>query len=193
MANPFILYEFDFDAELFKKYYGSIENPGVYAIPEDDVDPSASEEAPSTNDSSAAAPTDGDGSTNPDDDISQSDQALKNKMAIQNQLAHTAGLEPIQMSPEEQAAYDKEVEPIKKIFLLNKLSQLANILRTNFSADSNLEIILKFGINLSYKTLQILAVNTINHLRDLAQERERQEVSGDNNNVQTQQEVQLHQ
>ena len=166
-TNPFVLYEFDFDGEMFRKHYGSISNPGVYAIPEDELEPpSPEEELPQQNPTYPVPQT---------YDQNELEQRLDNQDRIENRLSQIQGVDQPQLNQDEQAAYDKEVEPLKKIFLLNKLSQLADTLKKNFSSDPNLEVILRFGVNLSYKTLQILAANAINHLRDIAKAQEQQE------------------
>ena len=174
MNNPFIFYEMDFDSEMFKKYYGSIENPGIYAIPEDEVEPNSAEEQPENTPEVV----------NPDE--SETEQNITDKEKIVDYLTQTQGLPEPQLNQDEQAAYNSEVEPIKKIYLLNKLSQLSYLLKNKFSVNTDLDLVLKFGTNLSYRTLQILTINIINHLRDLAQAEEQQPEGSGENNVQTQ-------
>lgn len=147
MNIPFLLFEMDFDAELFKKYYGSIDNPGVYAIPEDESEPSSPEEQQQEN--PEVQP--------------QINQEQPEQQQVQNEPLK------LQFNQDELAAADKEIEPIKKIFLLNKLSELQTLLKNQMMTCNELNVVLKFGGNLSYKTLQVLAMTIINQVQQMPQ------------------------
>ena len=169
--NPFILYELDFDSELFRKHYGVIENPGIYAIPEDEVNPGTSfEDNPQNNTSSEVD----------QGDIAQSE---KDKEVLVQTLSHQEDLPQLQLSQDELNAIDREVTPVKKMFLLNKLYQLSYLLKSKLMANEELETILKFGSLLSYKTLQFLTINILNALKAQAQQ------EGQQGNQYVQQEV----
>ena len=70
------------------------------------------------------------------------------------------------MSADEQQAYEQEIQPIKKVFLLNKLKKLQKILRDNSLSDDNLNLVLKYGPYLTYQTLLRLAITAINYLKN---------------------------
>ena len=142
--NAFILYEFDFDPNIFKKYYDDINSPGVYAIPEDSVNPQSID--------------------NNIDNDNEIQQTFQDRQQVDQQLQN---FQPIQqqISQDEQQAFNYEVEGIKKKFILDKLENLSNFLKSKFLSNSDLELILKYGTFLSYRTLQILAINFLNHLK----------------------------
>lgn len=165
MNIPFLLFEMDFDAELFRKYYGSIDNPGVYAIPEDEVEPGQPEEE------------------NQDQQVQQQPQE-QDQSQQQNPEQQPFNL---QFNQDELAIADREIEPIKKIFLLNKLSELNKLLAKQNTTCNELETIIKFGSSLSYKTLQVLSTTVIQQIEAYFAERKQQEeqpVSSEDNQEQ---------
>ena len=158
MSTPFLFFEFD--SSLFQKYYGSgINTPGIYAIPEDETEPSApSEEEQYYNMSNSAA----------DDEENQTEltQREEDKDSIVNAMTSQPDISLPQMSADEQQAYEQEIQPIKKVFLLNKLKKLQVILRDHSLSDDNLNLVLKYGPYLTYQTLLRLAVTAINYLKN---------------------------
>ena len=156
MPTPFLFFEFD--SSLFQKYYGSgINTPGIYAIPEDETEPSAPPEEEQKYITTPAADN-------------EEDSALSQREEDRDNLVNALSLQqdiPLpQMSADEQQAYEQEIQPIKKVFLLNKLKKLQNILRDNSLSDDNLNLVLKYGPYLTYSTLLRLAIIAINNLRD---------------------------
>lgn len=163
MKNYFLFLEMNFDSDFFTKYYGGKDvSPGIYAIPEDSINPSIDDEDEVFN------------KPNPDFDDTRVEQQNQNKEKIDDQLSSMPLSPMLQLSPEQQQQYDKEIEPIKKIFLLQKLNTLAYTLKNNFSIDNDLELILKYASNLSYKSIQVLAINIINQLKQTAADEEMQ-------------------
>ncbi len=159
MSNPFLFFEFD--SSLFQKYYGSgINTPGIYAIPEDEAEPSVPpEEEQYYNDiPNSAADEDG--------EYNELTQRESNKDDIVNALSTQQDIPLPQMSADEQQAYEQEIQPIKKVFLLNKLKKLQKILRDNSLSDDNLNLVLKYGPYLTYQTLLRLAITAINYLKN---------------------------
>jgi len=173
--NNFIFFETDISALLAKYHedsYKKNRRPGIYAIPEDSMNDDS-------NDADAYTNVNND-ERNPgqnfqdklayalDDSQTDLEQKKDNQSNIVNSLAQGNELSSLQMSQEEQQRYAKEIEPLKKYFLLRKLSSLNYILTNNFLADNDLDILLKFGGKLSYNSLYQLAVNVINSLREKA-------------------------
>ena len=155
MSTPFLFFEFD--SSLFQKYYGSgINTPGIYAIPEDETEPSAPSEEQQYIPNSAAD----------EDKNNVLSQREDNKNNLANAMASQPEIALPQMSPEEQQAYEQEIQPIKKVFLLNKLKKLQKILDDNSLSDDNLNIVLKYGPYLTYPTLLRLAITAINYLKN---------------------------
>ena len=155
MSTPFLFFEFD--SSLFQKYYGSgINTPGIYAIPEDETEPSAPPEEQQYIPNSAAD----------EDENNVLSQREDNKNNLANAMASQPEIALPQMSPEEQQAYEQEIQPIKKVFLLNKLKKLQKTLDDNSLSDDNLNIVLKYGPYLTYPTLLRLAITAINYLKN---------------------------
>lgn len=154
MSTPFLFFEFD--SSLFQKYYGSgINTPGIYAIPEDETEPSAPPEEQQYYIPNPAA----------DEDNALS-QREDNKENLVNSMTSQQDIPLPQMSADEQQAYEQEIQPIKKVFLLNKLKKLQKVLRDNSLSDDNLSLVLKYGPYLTYQTLLRLAVVAINYLKN---------------------------
>ena len=154
-STPFLFFEFD--ASLLQKYYGNnINSPGIYAIPEDESEPSA----PPEEEQQYYIP-------NPAAD--ENDNALSqredNKDNIVDTMASQQDIPLPPMSADEQQAYEQEIQPIKKVFLLNKLKKLQKLLRDNSLSDDNLNLVLKYGPYLTYPTLLRLAITAINYLK----------------------------
>lgn len=161
--NPFIFFEMDFDAELFKNYFGvDIDSPGIYAIPEDGVGGQEISDTQQLNNQQIT-------NSNDNQEINTNDL---NTQLTQGQTP------PIELTPEEQQQFDKDVEPLKKVFLLNKLYELSYLLKNKFSVDSDLELILKFGPSMKYHTLKILTINILNQLKNYANMSESQQQQG---------------
>ena len=159
MSTPFLFFEFD--SSLFQKYYGSgINTPGIYAIPEDEAEPSVppEEEQYYNDEPNSAADEDG--------EYNELTQRESNKDDIVNALSTQQDIPLPQMSADEQQAYEQEIQPIKKVFLLNKLKKLQKILRDNSLSDDNLNLVLKYGPYLTYQTLLRLAITAINYLKN---------------------------
>lgn len=158
MSTPFLFFEFD--ASLFQKYYGSgINTPGIYAIPEDEAEPSAPpEEEQYYNDIPKLAAE--------EDDQNDLTQRELNKDNIINAMSSQQDIPLPPMSADEQQAYEQEIQPIKKVFLLNKLKKLQKILRDHSLSDDNLNLVLKYGPYLTYSTLLRLAITAINYLKN---------------------------
>ena len=109
--NPFIFFEMNFDAESFKNYFGvDIDSPGIYAIPEDDVGGQEISDTQQLNNQQI---------TNSNDNQEINTNDLNTQQPIQGQTP------PIELTPEEQQQFDKDVEPLKKVLLLNKLYELS--------------------------------------------------------------------
>ncbi len=160
MSNPFLFFEFD--SSLFQKYYGSgINTPGIYAIPEDETEPSA---PPEEHQYYMQNPTADDKEN--ETEISNRED---NKDDITNALSSQQDIPLPQMSADEQQAYEQEIQPIKKVFLLNKLKKLQRILQDNSLSDDNLNLVLKYGPYLTYSTLLRLAITAINYLKNNTQ------------------------
>lgn len=158
-STPFLFFEFD--SSLFQKYYGSgINTPGIYAIPEDESEPSVppEEEQYYNDEPNSAADEDG--------EYNELTQRESNKDDIVNALSTQQDIPLPQMSADEQQAYEQEIQPIKKVFLLNKLKKLQKILRDNSLSDDNLNLVLKYGPYLTYQTLLRLAITAINYLKN---------------------------
>lgn len=157
MSTPFLFFEFD--SSLFQKYYGSgINTPGIYAIPEDETEPSAPpEEQQYYMPNSAADDEDGDNALT---------QREEEKDSIINAMTSQQDISLPQMSADEQQAYEQEMQPIKKVFLLNKLKKLQVTLRDHSLSDDNLNLVLKYGPYLTYPTLLRLAITAINYLKN---------------------------
>ncbi len=157
MSTPFLFFEFD--ASLFQKYYGSgINTPGIYAIPEDETEPSA----PPEEEQQYYVP---DPAADEDEENVLS-QRESNKENIVNAMSSQQDIPLPQMSADEQQAYEQEIQPIKKVFLLNKLKKLQKVLRDNSLSDDNLNLVLKYGPYLTYQTLLRLAIISINYLKN---------------------------
>ena len=160
MSTPFLFFEFD--SSLFQKYYGSgINTPGIYAIPEDETEPSvpSEEEQYYHNDEPNSA-------ADEEAEYNELTQRESNKDDIVNALSTHQDIPLPQMSADEQQAYEQEIQPIKKVFLLNKLKKLQKILRDNSLSDDNLNLVLKYGPYLTYQTLLRLAITAINYLKN---------------------------
>lgn len=167
--NPFIFYEMEFDTDLLTKYYGKNLPGGIYAIPEDSVNPNPPEEESPPLDGSEQEKSkfliDPDGVGTDDNNIfHQKAQAVKN---LTNQLASIPQSPDVmsQMTQDQQQQFINDILPIKKVYLLTKLATLASTLRNNFMLDTDLEIVLKYGANLSYDTLVALTLNILNKLK----------------------------
>ena len=165
-STPFLFFEFD--ASLFQKYYGSgINTPGIYAIPEDETEPSApspEEMEQMYNEMQNSA----DGGEENDED-SALVQRKENQENISNAITSQPDIPLPQMSADEQQAYEQEIQPIKKVFLLNKLKKLQTRLNDNSMSDDDLNLVLKYGPYLTYPTLVRLAITAINNLRNSPQ------------------------
>ncbi|MCP4763390.1 MAG: hypothetical protein GY870_16580 [archaeon] len=59
----------------------------------------------------------------------------------------------MQLPEQEDQEYAQEMEPLKKLFLLQKLQSLSDALDDNNYTDPQLDLVLKYGANLSYNTL----------------------------------------
>lgn len=160
--NPFIFYESDIDSDLISKYYGNNLTSGIYAIPEDSVNPP--EDQINNNDNKLMINPDGDADTTEFQQKEEDRQNLINTLAssppFQNQIS--------QMSPEDQQKFNYEATPLKKIYLLNKLMSLSTLLRNNYMMDTDIELLIKFGSSLSYETLLVLSLNIISKLKQEA-------------------------
>jgi len=165
--NPFILFEMDLHS-LFQKYHGKrgrldIKSPGIYAIPEDGLNPGEDDfDFPDDIPSDSL------------DDLGQTalNQKDDNQDNIKDQLSDLPRTQDKPLTQEEIQRYEKEVEPLKKLFLLQKLYSLAFVLKNNFLMDSDLELVIKYGTNFSYKTLYTLTLNILNQLKNNAQAQE---------------------
>ena len=164
-STPFLFFEFD--ASLFQKYYGSgINTPGIYAIPEDETEPSAppQEMGQMYNEmpNSAAGGED-------QGEESALAQREDDQLNLSNAIVSQPEIPLPQMSADEQQAYEQEIQPIKKVFLLNKLKKLQTRLNDNSMSDEDLNLVLKYGPYLTYPTLIRLAITAINNLRNSPQ------------------------
>lgn len=171
-STPFLFFEFD--SSLFQKYYGSgINTPGIYAIPEDEAEPSVPpEEEQYYNDIPNLAA---------EDEQNDLTQRESNKDDIVNAMSSQQDIPLPQMSADEQQAYEQEIQPIKKVFLLNKLKKLQKTLRDNSLSDDNLNLVLKYGPYLTYSTLLRLAITAINYLKSNVQMQQSTEKQVDGN------------
>ena len=75
--NPFIFYESDIDSDLISKYYGNNLTSGIYAIPEDSVNPP---EDQINNDNKLMINPDGDADTTEFQQKEEDRQNLINKL-----------------------------------------------------------------------------------------------------------------
>lgn len=159
-TTPFLFFEFD--SSLFQKYYGSgINTPGIYAIPEDETEPSAPPEEEQQYIPNPAAE---------EEDESGITQRYKNMGNISAAMGSQQEIPLPQMSADEQQAYEQEIQPIKKVFLLNKLKKLQKVLQDNSMSDDDLNIVLTYGPYLTYNTLLRLAITSINNLKNNVKE-----------------------
>ncbi len=173
MTTPFIFFEFD--SSLFQKYYGSgINHPGIYAIPEDEVEPSPVPDEPTPNPSA--------GNEEDDNGIEQRD---KSRDLILQAVQNNPPIQLPQMSPEEQQAFDQEIQPLKKLYLLNKLEKLQKTLQDNSLSDDDLLLVLKYGPYLTYNTLKLLAIQIVNNLKSTVPEQYQKSEDDDPENIQT--------
>lgn len=152
---PFLFFETDFDPTVFKKYYGPIEKGGVYAIPEEDSEPDSPQDFLNKN----------------DEDQTDLEQTTQNQEQLVQQIQQMQPLQQPQLSDEERQAIEAEMEPLKRLYLLNKLYELSHILKNKFYMDTDLDIVLKFGSMLKYKTLEVLAINILNQLQQMTNEK----------------------
>ena len=176
MTTPFIFFEFD--SSLFQKYYGSgINTPGIYAIPEDEVEPPM----PSM-DQIDPNLTAGNEDEEDDTGIDQRDDNRDNLLQLVRNLPP---MQTPQMNADEQQAFDQEVQPLKKVYLLHKLKKLNKILQDNSLTNDDLLLVLKYGPYLTYNTLKILSMQIVNNLRsavpDQYQRTEDEEMMGPEN------------
>ena len=172
MSTPFLFFEFD--SSLFQKYYGSgINTPGIYAIPEDETEPASPPEEQNYYDAPNPAADDGENTV------------LSQRESIKDDIVDTMSSQqdiPLpQMSADEQQAYEQEIQPIKKVFLLNKLKKLQKILQDSSLSDDNLNIVLKYGPYLTYPTLLRLAITAINFLKSNMQYQQTRDESEEKN------------
>ncbi len=80
----------------------------------------------------------------------------------------TQQLDPITGEPitmENIKIYHQEMEPLKKLYLMQKLNRLRDTLKESNRTDEQLDLVLKYGSNLSYQTLTSLASNVIMGIR----------------------------
>ena len=176
MTTPFIFFEFD--SSLFQKYYGSgINTPGIYAIPEDEVEPPM---PPMDQiDPNLAAGNEG------EEDDTGIDQRDDNRDNLLQLVRNLPPMQTPQMNADEQQAFDQEVQPLKKVYLLHKLKKLNKILQDNSLTNDDLLLVLKYGPYLTYNTLKILSMQIVNNLRnavpDQYQRTEDEEMMGPEN------------
>ena len=170
MTTPFIFFEFD--SSLFQKYYGSgINHPGIYAIPEDEVEPSSEPDELTPN--PAAEEED-------DNAIEQRDE---NRDKILQTVQNLPPIQPPQMSQEEQQAFEQEIQPLKKLYLLNRLEKLQKILQDNSLSDDDLLLVLKYGPYLTYNTLKQLAIQIVNNLKSTVSDQYQKSDEDDPENI----------
>ena len=164
-STPFLFFEFD--ASLFQKYYGSgINAPGIYAIPEDETEPSAPPQEMGQMYNEMPNPAAGGEDQGEESALSQ---RKDDQLNLSNAIASQPEIPLPQMSADEQQAYEQEIQPIKKVFLLNKLKKLQTRLNDNSMSDEDLNLVLKYGPYLTYPTLIRLAITAINNLRNSPQ------------------------
>ena len=151
MSTPFIFFEFD--SSLFQKYYGSgINTPGIYAIPEDEVEPSSGQI-----NSNPAAEKEANKTG-----LDQRDESRENLLKTVQNLPEI----PFpQLSQDEQQAFEQEIQPLKKVYLINKLNQLKDVLQDNSLTNDDLLLVLKYGPYLTYNTLKLLTIQIVNDLK----------------------------
>lgn len=170
MTTPFIFFEFD--SSLFQKYYGSgINTPGIYAIPEDGVEPSSDPDEFNPNPAAG----------NEEDDTGL-DQRDDNRDNILQTVQSLPDIQPPQMSQEEQQAFEQEIQPLKKVYLLNKLGKLRKVLQDSSLSNDNLLIVLKYGPYLTYNTLKLLTIQIVNDLKKSVPEQFQKSEDGPENN-----------
>ena len=164
-STPFLFFEFD--ASLFQKYYGSgINAPGIYAIPEDETEPSAPPQEMGQMYNEMPNPAAGGEDEGEESALAQRED---DQLNLSNAIASQPEIPLPQMSADEQQAYEQEIQPIKKVFLLNKLKKLQTRLNDNSMSDEDLNLVLKYGPYLTYPTLIRLAITAINNLRNSPQ------------------------
>ena len=164
-STPFLFFEFD--ASLFQKYYGSgINTPGIYAIPEDETEPSAPPQEMEQMYNEMPNPSAGGEDEGEESALAQRED---DQLNLSNAIVSQPEIPLPQMSADEQQAYEQEIQPIKKVFLLNKLKKLQTRLNDNSMSDEDLNLVLKYGPYLTYPTLIRLAITAINNLRNSPQ------------------------
>lgn len=187
--NPFIFFEMNFDAEMFKKYYGIIDSPGIYAIPEDTVGVSNNDTTTPDLDSNKLIDQDFEKNANNNDSssgniLNRADNQQQDLPPQQNILPKQNEQALIQQtfSPDELADYEKEIEPMKKMFLINRLTELSNLIKDKFTNSGDLDLVLKYASYFSYKTLQILAMNVVDQIRNNPEMQQFTNNAGEENN-----------
>lgn len=168
MNHPFILFEMEIDFSDLKNYFPNITKPGIYAIPENS---NVSVEKDQNNLINQKNNNQSDNNlinhSVPNNNINNNINNNNNDINIKNDSKPEFNLS---FNDDEIQKYDLEIEPLKKVFLLNKIYELSQILKTRCNLNTDIDLILKFGPSLNYSTLRILCYNLIKQIDKLTQD-----------------------
>lgn len=106
--------------------------------------------------------------------VPQTDEDWETAEEIPPQDPDTMQMQQPPVDPQANQQFQTEIEPLKKIYLLQKLSNLNFVLKKNFRMDTDLSLLLKYGSYLSYNTLQTLAQSVVAGLQQQTQEMQQQ-------------------
>ena len=110
----------------------------------------------------------------PDDQPSEQDEIPTNPEIddefSMNNPEEFPGQQPQIQSPEninpEDQQFQLEIEPLKKVFLIQKLNNLNYTLKKSLKTDTDLSLLIKYGNTLSYQSLYRLAIGIIENLKN---------------------------
>lgn len=97
---------------------------------------------------------------NSESSFDQNNQSEFSEPSVPDQPQQQSPSTPPPPDPKE-IAYQQELEPLKKLYLLQKISKLRDALEENNYNNSQLTLILKYGANLSYESLLKLSERII--------------------------------
>lgn len=147
--------------------------PAYFAIPVDDSEAPSFEEAPVQN-NQPTSPSDANPGSMAQPNVQDQEETpaeenpedqLANPEDPMNQNIPAEENPNPEQSPED-AAFEQEVTPLKKLYLMQKLYRLNEILIDQNQYSNELTQILKYGHNLSYNTLIRLSQSVITQIQD---------------------------
>lgn len=134
----------------------------LLAIPEDSIDINDKSENPPTDDLSSQQPFQ---PQLQQQSIANGDPVIfpptdQNDLAAENNFFS-------QFTQEELQKYNTEVEPIKKKYLLSRINEIESYITKKYKIETSLQYLLKYGPYLSYTSLYILFVSSLNEIQNL--------------------------